>query len=163
MSEENLNQENGSNQDRDIAVADNDIEHKEEEILVEIREILLARSFSGPLPPPELLAEYDKIAPGCAEKIIQQFISQGNHRMRLEKMVIEGDTKRANWGLAAGFTLGLIGLIGAFVVISLGHSVGGVAALIVALTPLVGSFLFARDKRKKELEEKNKLVPENSN
>ena len=45
------------------------------------------RSFSGPLPPPEMLGEYDKVLNGAADRIVrlaeneQQIRSQDNRRM----------------------------------------------------------------------------------
>lgn len=143
-------------------------DEKEIEIPPQFEEKVLAvieRSasfYSGPLPPPELLKDYDDIVPGCAEKIIGQFIAQGNHRRNLEKIVVEGDIKRANLGLGAGFTLGLVGLVGSLYVISLGYSGAGIVALASSLGPLVGSFIISVRERSKERKRKAKLVPEPS-
>src|SRR5688572_14191133 len=49
-----------------------------EALLVQIRREY--SKFSGPLPPPELLKEYNEVVPGCAEIIIDQFVEQSKHR-----------------------------------------------------------------------------------
>jgi len=116
--------------------------------------------FAGPLPPPELLEQYNNVLPGCAELIVQQFVDQGNHRRELEKLVVGGDVIRAKWGLISGFLLGLVGLAGSFYVISVGYSVVGLAAIILALGTLVGSFIYATRKRNMERQLKENAVPE---
>ena len=44
-------------------------------------------AFSGPLPPPSMLAEYDKIVPGGAGRLVTMAETQMAHRHRLEKEV----------------------------------------------------------------------------
>ena len=44
----------------------------------------ISQSFSGPLPPPQVLASYDQILPGCAERIIKMAEEQGLHRRAIE-------------------------------------------------------------------------------
>ena len=41
--------------------------------------------FIGPLPPADALARYEEIVPGCAERIMDNFIEQGPHRRTLQK------------------------------------------------------------------------------
>jgi len=116
--------------------------------------------YRGPLPPPELLEGYNQVAPGSAQIIIDQFVAQGDHRRYLEKVVIEGDNKRANWGLVSGSTIALVGLLGAFYVISLGYSLEGLGSVVLALGPLIGSLIVILRKRQKEIKQKAQLVPE---
>ena len=64
-------------------------------------------SSSGPLPSPEILKAYDLVLPGLAERIVTQAENQSQHRMALEKTIIEGDSKRADRGQILGFILAL--------------------------------------------------------
>jgi len=114
--------------------------------------------FSGPLPPPEILVAYNQIVPDSAEKIIEQFIRQGQHRMELERLVITSDVKRANWGLVAGFILALLCIAGSFYLISLGFEIAGIAVVLASLASLIGAFIYGTHSRKKERVEKTELL-----
>ena len=52
-----------------------------------IREDLVAEqiTFQGPLPPPVVLAEYEKLHPGLASKIVALAETQSAHRQEMEK------------------------------------------------------------------------------
>lgn len=54
------------------------------------REVVIHARWQGPLPPPELLAGYDKIVEGGAERVFQQFEAEGNHRRAMESAELEG-------------------------------------------------------------------------
>ena len=41
-------------------------------------------TYSGPMPHPEMLAEYERITPGLADRIVALAERQANHRMMLE-------------------------------------------------------------------------------
>ncbi len=122
-----------------------------------VAQMQVEQHFAGPLPPPEILAGYDEIVPGTAEKIIARFIEQGTHRMELEKVVVHGNNTRANWGLAAGFVLALTTIIGAVYAMSLGFDIAGAAVVIASLASLVGTFLYGTKSRRDERTEKSKL------
>lgn len=49
-----------------------------------------ASAFSGPLPPPELLAKYNDVIPNGAERIMAMAERQSSHRERLEYRVVDG-------------------------------------------------------------------------
>ena len=58
-------------------------------------------SFSGPLPPPNVLEGFERVLPGAAERIFVMAEKQLDHRMALEKTVVEGGSKRADKGIYA--------------------------------------------------------------
>jgi uncharacterized membrane protein len=61
-----------------------------------------AISFSGPLPPPELLRKYDDLHPGLAERIIVMAEKEAEHKKMIDA-IIGGATVV---GLAAAFVVG---------------------------------------------------------
>jgi uncharacterized membrane protein len=46
---------------------------------------VVSQDWSGPLPPPAALEEFDRIVPGAAERIFAQFEAEGTHRRDLEQ------------------------------------------------------------------------------
>lgn len=115
-------------------------------------------SFSGPLPDPATLKAYDLALPGLAERIVQSWEAQSSHRMRLEKSVIEGDNKRANWGLASA-TLISLAVLGVSGVLAM-HDHETVAAVLagVDMAALAGVFVYGTTSRKQERVEKSKVM-----
>ena len=61
-----------------------------------------AQTFSGPLPPPEILAKYNSVVPNAAERIITMAETQAAHRQRIESKVIESNIRNSRleciWG-----------------------------------------------------------------
>src|SRR2546430_16686828 len=49
------------------------------------RHQIVSAGWSGPLPPPAALDEFNRIVPGAAERIFAQFEAEGAHRRELEQ------------------------------------------------------------------------------
>jgi uncharacterized membrane protein len=64
--------------------------------------ISIARSFSGPLPHPDILAEYERILPGCAHRIMTAFENQSRHRMSLESHAVQEQLSQSGRGQILG-------------------------------------------------------------
>lgn len=109
-----------------------------------------AESFSGPLPPPNVLREYNSILPGLANRIVAMAEAQSSHRQRLEQVVINSDCRRSWGGLVSGLIVALFGLAASAYVISQGHDWAGVAIGGATLASMVGSFLWGTHSRKAE-------------
>ena len=108
-------------------------------------------SFAGPIPPPDLLKAYNEIVPDGANRILMMAEQQSSHRIKLESTVITGDNKRANWGLATGFTIGIAIIFLSFVLVLKGHDVPGTIFGTADLAGLIGLFVYGRNARQKEL------------
>jgi uncharacterized membrane protein len=110
-------------------------------------------SFSGPLPPPGLLAKYNEVIPNGAERIMAMAERQSAHRESLEAKVVEGNVASQARGSHYAFIICLITIVGGFVLIAMGKSIYGVSAVIGSLATLAGVFVLAkRDQRKERLE-----------
>ncbi len=81
--------------------------------------------------------------------------NQSAHRISLEKTVIEGDNKRANWGLICGFIFGLVVVVLSFILIWNGHDVAGTVLGTTDLVALVGTFIYGTRARAQERERRN--------
>ena len=121
-----------------------------------------AQKFSGPLPPPEILVQYNDAVPDGAERIIVMAETQAKHRMALESRVVDADIKRANWGLAAGFVVAVVGLIVSFLLIDRGKEWPGAAVGAFDLVGLVGAFIYGTISRRSEREQRLKMMSDES-
>lgn len=81
-------------------------------VLAQITGQITTTSYSGPVPPPTLLKEYNEIVPGGAERILSMAERQSAHRIDLESTVIKGESRRSWCGLWLGFVVSLA-IIGA--------------------------------------------------
>jgi len=68
--------------------------------------------FSGPLPHPQTLEQYDKIVPGAAERIIRKFESQTEHRQKIEDRFVWAESIKSVGGLIGGFIIAMTVIVG---------------------------------------------------
>jgi uncharacterized membrane protein len=97
--------------------------------------------FSGPLPPPALLKQYDDVAPGAAERILKKFESQTDHRIRLESVVVWTGSIKELGGLVCGFIIAMTAIIGGIYTALQGLPFLGGSLSFTGLAALVGAFL----------------------
>jgi uncharacterized membrane protein len=90
-------------------MAEDSNDRQREEIPPEFRAIILALSekdpekafalwiqWKGPLPPPQLLAKYDEIMPGLADRLTKMAELQLVHRTELEKNAIPASKQKGS-------------------------------------------------------------------
>lgn len=63
---------------------------KAEKIAIEV-----IKYYAGPLPPPWVAEEYERLAPGSFERILRAFEAEGSHRRALEKRRVEAEIESA--------------------------------------------------------------------
>ncbi|MEK7150143.1 MAG: DUF2335 domain-containing protein [Patescibacteria group bacterium] len=115
----------------------------------------VSQSFSGPLPHPDILRQFNEIVPGAAERIIKMAEEQSAHRKELEKKVINSDITRSKWGQILGFVIALAGLGVSAIVVVYGNAIAGGFIGVGTLASLVGVFMYGSKTRSKERETKN--------
>ena len=108
--------------------------------------------FQGPIPPPQLLREYNEVIPNGADRIVKMAETQSAHRIELEACIVKGDDRRANWGLATGFTIGIVIIVLSFIMIMYGHDGAGTVLGSADLIGLIGVFVYGRSARMKQLQ-----------
>jgi len=111
---------------------------------------------AGPLPPPEVLIQYNQAVPDAAERIITMAENQSRHRQELESKVIESDIKNSRLGLHYGLIIGLTAVIVGSICILYGYEVGGTIIGGTGLTGLVGVFIYGSRSKQKEREQRFK-------
>ncbi len=110
--------------------------------------------YAGPLPPPDILAKFEQILPGAADRILKQAETQTQHRIEIEKMVVSSDIKKSFWGLIFGFVLGLSGIGSGVFLATLGFNVFGPLLSGGSLITLVAVFIYGTRSRKQEREKR---------
>ncbi len=104
--------------------------------------IPLHASFSGPLPPPEMLARYDEIIPGSAERILTMAESQSLHRRELEREVVFSRIALSRRGQWLGFAIAIVGLGTSAIIAIYGSALAGGIIGLGTLVSLVGVFMY---------------------
>lgn len=108
-------------------------------------------AYVGPLPPPDTLAQYDKILPGAAERILRMAEEQSAHRRELETTIVDKNNFYQGLGIMAGLTVSCGVLIVAAYCISKGASLYGLAAVVALIAGLVYSFSHAKSEGSQNL------------
>ena len=121
--------------------------------------VVSQQNFSGPLPPPELLREYQEIMPNLPEIIVQRMMDEMKHRQDMERRHLAmcegwatGDLQLQRRGQLFGFVLGFVGIAGGLGVAAFVSPAGGAVVSSISLTAIVIAFL----KRRTESDEDEK-------
>ncbi|MFT8555365.1 MAG: DUF2335 domain-containing protein [Zymomonas mobilis] len=95
----------------------------------------LKMAYSGPLPPPGFLKEYDKIVPGAAKQILESTWKEQRHRHRWENLSLYNDIFMQSGGLICGLLL-TVGCIAVYVWL-IEHNVDWLVAAPLLTPPLL--------------------------
>jgi uncharacterized membrane protein len=112
------------------------------------------RSFSGPLPHPEILQRYNDIHPGAAERIIRMAEEQGAHRRHLEKTAISAHAFTERLGPILGFIVAMTAVVGGIWLLSKGLRIEGLTSILGTVAALAGVFIYGKSQQTKELQSK---------
>jgi uncharacterized membrane protein len=110
----------------------------------------------SPLPPPTELEKFEVLYPGAAKLVFDNFISQSNHRMELEKMTISGDNKRADRGQIISAILSVLCIATGGFLTYLDKNVAGLSMIFGSLGTLLTAFYGGAILRKIERTQKDK-------
>lgn len=118
----------------------------------------VSASFSGPIPPPDILIKYNDAIPHGAERILEMAEKQNEHRMALETKVISADIVRANFGVAAGLIVAVLFGVLSFLLIRGGQQVAGLILGTGDLVGLVGVFVYGTISRRSERKQRVEMI-----
>ena len=114
-------------------------------------------TYSGPLPHPDILRQFEEVVPGSADRIFSQFEAQSNHRRSMETTVISSGAFSQRLGTISALLIGLLGVGGGLWLAHEGKSLEGLSTSFTTLAALVGTYLYHR--RKQDKERANKQNP----
>lgn len=111
-------------------------------------------THQGPIPAPEIIAGYEKVLAGSADRIIRMAEKEQDHRHKLQ---IQNQTQ-LGWltfiGQLFAFVIGVSGVAGGIYLVKNDKSVTGFSVFFTSLAALVGIFLYNRKRSKPPQETK---------
>ena len=114
----------------------------------------LSMTYNGPLPPPQILREYDTLVPGSAQRILEEADRQSHHRQKLESSVIDSDILNSRLGLIFAFILAMFVFFISYKAIMGGHSLAGTSLGGINVATLAGVFIYGSKKKSQELQKR---------
>ena len=98
-----------------------------EELSTRISEKLSVTISAGPIPPPDIMEQYEKTLPGSADRILKMAENQSEHRQSLEKQRLSFSNREVHLGQIFGFLIGAIAIVtGGYIALSGAQIPGGV-------------------------------------
>lgn len=128
-------------------------DEKKEEVLKSIA-VVQQEIFSGPIPHPRLLAEYEKLMPGSTDRFMKMAEQQQLHRMKLEDAAVNSELKSNRLGQVFGFTLAAMVILAGIAMSFLGMPWFGVPLTVGMMAVLVA--LYTKGKIHMDADLKNK-------
>ncbi len=122
------------------------------------QQVSATTSFSGPIPPPEILINYNNAVPDGAERILVMAEKQNEHRMELEAKVVFADIVRSYLGVGAGLVVAVLFGVLAYLLIDGGHEAAGISLGTGTLASIVGTFVYGTISRRRERRERFELM-----
>jgi len=113
--------------------------------------------WSAPLPPPETLAQYDKVVPGMAERILSMTERVVTGKIDIEDKLASKAIDDAKIGLSAAFGLTVLAFAASVVFFALDNRIAGLAFLSFPVVMLIRSFL--RPDRNEAADNYNDAIP----
>lgn len=141
----------------------------EEADKIRITSFIQKSVFKGPLPPPEVLRQYDDVQPGLVDQIVKMAVDEQSHRHNMERMIVESETSvnsgqleviRASiklksrlqiFGFFTTFCLITIGSVSIF----LNKNIQSLVAFVLAIASFCWTMFYGKKSPDKEVEENN--------
>lgn len=103
--------------------------------------VLIGQSYTGPIPQPADLEHYNRIVPGAAQVIIEDFAARSKHIRFIEKWNVVGGWFMQLVGTLSALTVTLFLFNGAFQLLQAGKSTEGLSVLAGAAVGLAAVFI----------------------
>lgn len=129
--------ERGKKDRHRLAVRENGARVLQGELIPAAIEIQQVSRFSGPIPPPRILSEYDQVLPGLADRLVSLAEGEAEHRRALQRR----RARLAEAGLGSAFVIAMTIIAGGIYLIHEGSTTEGLGSILAALTTLLVVFL----------------------
>ena len=113
-----------------------------EQPFLAVQEHRVEASWSGPLPPPGAMAEYDRIYPGAAQSILEMAHTEQTHRRLLESQDLRHRMWMEKAGLLTGFLICITGILLGGVLVYFSKSLEGFGVFLGSIGALVAAMIY---------------------
>jgi uncharacterized membrane protein len=96
----------------------------------------------GPIPAPESFAQYERVLPGAADRILKMAESQATHRQGLERFAVRGDYFKSMMGTILAYIAFGGSMFSAVYLLLHDKPIQSLAAFIVALGSAFGPKIY---------------------
>lgn len=120
-------------------------ENKQDQIITSVDGYI--EQYSGPIPPPKMLRDYEQVLSGSADRILSMAEYEQKHRTAYEKRSVL---------YAFILALGLIAL--SFYAVSLGYALAGVGVIASSIFTVAGVFVHSQRSGLRELQARRKAA-----
>lgn len=110
-------------------------------------------SWTGPLPPPGALREYEQLLPGAGERIVALAERQVAHRHMLERWTVNSSVRIEQRGQWIAATIGVLAIACGTYLMATDHDGWGFATIVTAIAGLLGAAVFGRRFQTRQLDE----------
>ena len=117
--------------------------------IVRLQGVISQSQYQSFLPPPEILAAYEKTWPGACDKLHEMARKEQEHRHITIGKVVGAQIWQGKVGLVAAWTIALIGLGGTILLYSFDKGTWGSIVFATVILELAGLFIYQRRKAKK--------------
>lgn len=107
-------------------------------------------SYSGPVPPPAVLQEFERTLPGAANRILALAEAQARHRQSLEARLAGAKIRTQHRGQWLAFLVVLVGMGCGTWLAATGRELYGLASVLAPLTAAAALFVFNRRRQERE-------------
>ena len=112
----------------------------------------VSQQFSGPIPPPHILGDYDKVQVGFAERIIAMAENEQAHRHGIENRALSSEISVQKRGQIFALIVSLLILVGSMFLIYSGKEISG---SVLAGSSLIGlAYIFITGRKSDESPDK---------
>lgn len=119
-----------------------------------ITRIIQQEEFSGPIPHPTIMAKYESIHPGFADRIMSMAERQNTHRIEMEANVIPEQQRQSRLGQLFAFILSVLVIVVACILIWKEEYLYGMILLTVTVLSIAALFIKGRSSIDKDIEDK---------
>lgn len=115
----------------------------------QVLQIQKAEMFSGPVPPPEIIEKYERIYPGAAKIIFEEWDGQVKHRHHIEKGIVWTDNIKSILGVIFGFLAVMAAISGGVYTAISGLQLFGGGLSLAGLAMIATAFITSRKRKDK--------------